>query len=117
MHTARVAIRAPSEPRSASLTQSTVSIPSFSHVRITRTAISPRLAMRMRLIVTSSVRPHEHQHFAVLDHLAVDREHLDHLAGDPGARRVHQLHHLDDAHHGIRLDPRADLDERWLARL
>src|SRR6478609_9251693 len=111
MHTARVASRAPSDPRSASLTHSTVSIPSRSHVRITRTAISPRLAMRMRLMVTSSVRPHEHQHFAVLDHLAVDREHLDHLAAHSGARRVHQLHHLDDADHAVLLDPRADLDE------
>src|SRR6478735_4956094 len=114
MHTARVASRAPSEPRSASLTHSTVSIPSFSHVRITRTAISPRLAMRMRLIVTSSVRPHEHQRFAVLDHLAIDAKDLDHLARNPRARRGHELHHLDDADHRIRLDPRADLDERRL---
>ena len=41
----------------------------------------------------------------MLDHLTVLREDLDDLAGDPGARRVHQLHHLDNRDDAVLADP------------
>jgi hypothetical protein len=49
MQTARVAMRAARLSRSAVETATTLSMPSRSQARTTRTAISPRLATRIRL--------------------------------------------------------------------
>ena len=76
MQTVRSASRAGSESRSASEAASTVSIPRLRQVRMIRTAISPRLAMRMRRMATVSLRAYAQQRLAVFDQRAVRREDL-----------------------------------------
>src|SRR2546430_13944698 len=85
--------------------------PSSRQARITRSAISPRLAMRTFLNTwwkrvggrgrerpSSGLRQAE-QRLAVLDVLAVARQDLDDLAVGLGLDLVHELHGLDDADH------------------
>ena len=109
--------RAGSESRSASDTTSTVSMPSCRQVRITRSAISPRLAIRtrrirMQLRPRRAAAPRRYSTSSPLPRrCAAPRR------ADAGAHRVHQLHHLDDADDRVRLDLRAHLDKGRLARL
>src|SRR5215203_6413902 len=132
MHTARSASRAASPPRSAVDVTTTASMPSARQARTTRTAISPRLAMRTRRtgvrpgaraalarLCTAGlaiVRTDPEQHLLVLDHLGVLRAHRDDLAGDRRDDRVHQLHDLDDRQLLVRPDGLPDPHERRLPR-
>src|SRR5690606_20706475 len=89
----------------------TVEMPSSLQARRTRSAISPRLAIR---ILANMARPgslDDHKRIAIFDRLAV----LDDDAGDgAGARRrdlVHRLHSLDDEKGLALAHAVADLDE------
>jgi hypothetical protein len=97
--------------RSAADTDSTVCSPSLRQVRMMRTAISPRLAMKT-LRMARARRGDADQRLTELHEGAVAREDLAHAAPQASAHGVHQLHHLDDADHGVGLDRRAHLDER-----
>ena len=59
MHTSSSAKRTCSDSWSASLYTATVATPSSRHARITRRAISPRLAIRIFLNIGYPVRPPE----------------------------------------------------------
>src|SRR5690606_33786109 len=90
----------------------TVLIPSSRQAMITRSAISPRLAIRIFL----NMRLDGEETLAVLDRLAVLNVALHDLAVDLGVDLVHQLHRLDDAEHLPFLDDVADLGEGPRAR-
>ena len=111
MHTVRSARRAGNASRSASDAASTVSMPRLRQVRMMRTAISPRLAIRMRRILMPGPRADPQQHLPVFHQRAVARQDLGDRAAHAGAHRVHELHHLDDADDGVLLHDRAHLDK------
>src|SRR3990172_9254883 len=100
--------------RSASEWPTPVRTPSSRHARGIRSAISPRLAIRIFSNIGAAPRASlEHdERLAVLDRLAVvDQDRLDHPIL-VGLDLVHELHRLDDADRLPRLDGVADLDER-----
>src|SRR6185312_10224186 len=105
MHTASSAKRTCSASVSTVLWTATVWRPSSRHARITRSAISPRFAMRtfwsffFSLAKGRSALADAEERIAVLDRLAVRRDDLDDRAGDLGLDLVHELHRLDDAEH------------------
>src|SRR5689334_22728768 len=72
--------------------------------RITRSAISPRLATRTFLNFSRSSGLDLEQRLAVLDGRAVLDQDADDRARDVGLDLVHQLHRLDDAQHLALLD-------------
>src|SRR5438132_12075853 len=83
----------------------TVAMPSSLQARSTRSAISPRLAIRILSNIATLGGPSfdDHQRRAVLDRLGVVEQDLRH---GPGARRlnlVHGLHCLDDEQRVARL--------------
>src|SRR5262245_55679752 len=78
---------------SASECTATVEMPISLHARWTRSAISPRLAMR---ILSNIGLLDDRQRLAELHGLGVLHEDLDELAGARGRDRVHGLHRLDD---------------------
>src|SRR5947209_19331564 len=104
--------------RSASEFTTTVLIPSSRHARCTRSAISPRLAIRILsngLSDGASAKgcsaDHEHR-LAELDRLAVLHENrLDRSRG-VGLDLVHELQRFDDAQRIALLDRVADLHKR-----
>src|SRR4249919_1165558 len=120
MHTDSSARRTYFASRSASECTTTVLMPSSRHARCTRSAISPRLAIR---ILSNSLSGFEagtsgddEQRLPELDRLPVlDQDRLDD-AGLVGLDLVHELHRLDDAERVAFLDRVADLDERLGAR-
>src|ERR1700722_7135651 len=83
-------------------------IPNSLQALMTRTAISPRLAMRIFLNRTDGK-----QSLPVLYRLAVHHGLVFHNAGGFGLNLIHQLHGFDDAKHLSRLDAFADAHE-WL---
>src|SRR6476620_5754821 len=105
-------------------------MPISRHARCTRSAISPRLAIRIFLNMgcpgsfwrsgrrgswaTTSLD--DEQGLAVLDRLAVLDQDLGDRAGHVGLDLVHDLHGLDDADRVAFLDGAADVDERLRAR-
>src|SRR5256885_11438231 len=96
----------------------TVLIPISWQARWTRSAISPRLAIRTLLNGIGSTRLLEdQQRLIILNGLGVlDKDLLD----GPAARRsdrVHHLHRLDDQQGIARLDTRTGRNERLSARL
>src|SRR6476469_8505103 len=99
-------------------------MPSSCSARITRTAISPRFAIRTRLNTASEgvQGPREHrleveERLAELDGLSIlDVDRADN-AFDLGLDLVHQLHRLEDAERLARRDGVADLDEGRRTRL
>src|SRR6478752_5037514 len=108
MHTARVASRAASVSRSAYDTAATDSMPSCSHARTMRTAISPRLAMNRRSITgirTAALvgRNYDH-HLIEFDHAFILGQDPGHDAADSGLDRVEQLHDFDETHGILRTD-------------
>src|SRR5213075_665277 len=85
----------------------TVRMPISRQARWMRSAISPRLAMR----IFSNTLAEDEERLAVLHRLAVlDEDRLDRARG-VGVDLVHQLHRLDDADHVALLDLLPDLDE------
>src|SRR5688572_30678796 len=74
----------------------TVCRPISRQARITRSAISPRLAIRTFLNMAGLGRDLE-ERLTVLDRCTVLDEDSDHGAGNVGLDLVHQLHRLDDA--------------------
>src|ERR1700682_1084962 len=94
MHTAWSAKRTCRLSRSASEYTATVLMPNSLQAQITRSAISPRLAMRIFLNGTDAK-----QGLPVLDRLAVRYQLARDDAGDLRLDLVHELHRLDDAEH------------------
>ncbi len=94
-------------------------MPSREQVRITRAAISPRLAISSRRIrgPHAGRRAPPQQHRVGLGELAVAEAELDHGAADARVHRRHHLHGLDDADDGLLVHLVADLDERRCSRL
>src|SRR2546421_1552735 len=92
-------------------------MPSSRQARMTRTAISPRLATR----ILENIRPplvvggtEIQQRLVVLDHLAIRRVDREDPAAAGRGHRGEQLHRLDDGDLLPDLDHRTDLDERQL---
>src|ERR1700684_1447577 len=113
--------------RSASECTTTVRMPISRQARGTRSAISPRFAMRIFSNIsvagsydgffrtwerrTGRALLNDEQRFAVLNRLAVlDQDGLDH-PGAVGFDFVHQLHRFDDAQRVADGDLLADVDE------
>src|SRR6266446_2892954 len=92
---------------SASEYTTTVRMPISRQARCMRSAISPRLAIR----IFSNMLAENEQRLPVLHRLAVFHEHRLHHAGGVGLDLIHQLHRLDDANRLAFLDGLADLDK------
>src|SRR5580693_2782685 len=92
----------------------TVAMPSSLQARSTRSAISPRLAIR----ILSNIEPSfdDHQLLAVFDRLAVCDENLNHRAGARRRDLIHRLHRFDDEQRLAGLHLAADIDEGSRAR-
>src|SRR6202020_3683803 len=104
----------------------TVAMPSSLHARRIRSAISPRLAIRILSNMLSQTMSGEqpvallldnHQRFAELDRLAVLDENLRHGARARGWNLVHRLHGFDDQQRLADRHLAADFDERLGAGL
>src|SRR5688572_33113476 len=93
MQTLSSARRTHMAPVSASECTATVAMPISLPARCTRSAISPRLAMR---IFSNIGLLDDRERFAELHRLGVLHEDLDHLARARRRDRVHGLHRLDD---------------------
>src|SRR6185436_14910003 len=115
MHTASSANRTWSPVASAVECTATVGIPSSRQARMTRRAISPRLAMRIFLNIASG-RFDAEQRLPELHRLPVLHQDLGDLPGLVGLDLVHQLHRLDDAEDLALPHHRAHLDEGGLIR-
>src|SRR5271170_985000 len=70
----------------------TVGMPSSLHARRMRSAISPRLAIR----ILSNISLDDHQRFAVLHRLAILDQNLDDRAGTWRGNLIHRFHRFDD---------------------
>src|SRR5512143_4243509 len=124
MHTASSAKRTWRLPASASEYTATVFSPSSLHAHMTRSAISPRLAIRTFLniaaargLLAGSGRPDGEERVPVLDRLTVLGVDLDDLARHLGLDLVHELHGLDDAEHLPHLHPVAHVHEGRAVRV
>src|SRR3954463_13722056 len=99
MQTDSSAKRTCSASASAVECTATVAMPSSRHARMTRSAISPRLAIRIFLntaapLRPASGRPDAEERLAELHRLAVLRQDLDDPPRLVGLDLVHQLHRL-----------------------
>src|SRR3954471_22045563 len=99
MQTFSSAKRTCSDSESAVECTATERSPISRQARITRSAISPRLAMRTFLNTVGLRLFDAEQWLAVLDVLAVLDQDVEQLAVDVRLDLVHQLHGLDDADH------------------
>src|SRR4029453_7180181 len=100
MQTSSSANRTCREFSSASEYTATVLMPSSRHATITRSAISPRFAIRIFLNMANaaaSLRGKREESLAVLHRLSVLGVYRHDLARVLGLDLVHQLHRLDDA--------------------
>src|SRR5262245_44936424 len=110
MHTAWSANLTCSASASAVECTATEARPISRQARITRSAISPRLAISTFLNIGRSLsscrsrRGDLEQCLAVLDRGAILDEDRHDRAGDVGLDLVHQLHRLDDAQHLTLID-------------
>src|SRR6202040_739623 len=90
----------------------TAGIPSSLHARSTRSAISPRFAMRILSNITPTPASFDdHQRLAVFDRLPVLEKNLRHRAGARRRDLVERLHRLDDQQRVADRDRAADVDE------
>src|ERR1700751_797016 len=99
---------------SASECTATVEMPISLQARCTRSAISPRLAMR---ILSNMILLDDGERLAEFDGLGVSDQDLDDTAALRRRDRVHGLHRFDDAQGLAGRDRVADLHERIGARL
>src|ERR1051325_4321425 len=99
MHTAWSANLTWSASASAVEYTATEARPISRHARITRSAISPRLAINTFLNMAGTSHGDLEQRLAVLDGRAVVDQDRGDRAGDGGLDLVHQLHPLHDAQH------------------
>src|SRR6185503_17796981 len=91
----------------------TAATPSSLQARSTRSAISPRLAIRILSNIASRLALLDHrQRLAIFDRLAVLDKDGDDGAGAGGGDLVHGLHGFDDDERLPGGHFRADLDER-----
>src|SRR3954464_13212426 len=93
MQTLSSASRTHMAPESASECTATVEMPISLHARCTRSAISPRLAMR---IFSNIGLLDDRERLAELRGLAILPQDLDELAGARRGDGVHGLHRLND---------------------
>src|SRR6185312_4927901 len=107
MHTLSSAKRTCIASASAVEWMATVAMPSSRQARCTRSAISPRLAIR---IFWNNGLFQNHQHLAVFHRPAGDDENLRHDAGFRRLDLVERLHRLDQQQGLPRLDGLADRD-------
>src|ERR1700745_1388190 len=114
MQTLSSASRTHMAPESASECTATVEMPISLQARWTRSAISPRLAMR---IFSNIVLLDDHERLTELDRLGIVDQDLDDPPGLGRGDRVHGLHRLDDEQGLAGLDGVAELDERIRAGL
>src|ERR1035437_9549410 len=118
MQTSSSANRTCSECSSASEYTATVLMPSSRHAKMTRSATSPRFAIRIFLNMASGgarsplLRLDGEQALAVLHRLPGLDVDVHDLAVVLRVDLVHQLHRLDDAEHLSLLHRRADVDKR-----
>src|SRR5580704_1832283 len=93
----------------------TVGMPSSLQARSTRSAISPRLAIR---ILSNIEEPSldDHQRLAIFDRLAVADQNLNHRAGARRRDLIHRLHRFDDEQRLAGLHLAADFDKGPRAR-
>src|SRR5437763_13158562 len=125
MHTLSSARRTCMASSSAVEWTATVAMPSSLQARNTRSAISPRLAMRIlsniwRLTPCAGrtlASFNDHERLPVFDRLAVFDENLDHGARPRGGNLIHRLHRLDDHERLPGFDRTADVYERPRAGL
>src|SRR5437762_879323 len=110
MHTAWSANLTCSASASAVEYTATEASPISRHARITRSAISPRLAISTFLNMARASHGDLEQRLAVLDRRAVVDEDRRDRPGDIGLDLVHQLHRLDDAKHMALVDLVVDRD-------
>src|SRR5271165_6796483 len=90
----------------------TVAMPSSLQARSTRSAISPRLAIRiLSNIARATALFDDHERFAKLHRLTVRDENLRHRAGPRRGNLVHRLHGLDDHERLAGLHLAADIDK------
>src|SRR5436853_5217293 len=92
---------------SASEYTTTVRMPISRQSRWMRSAISPRLAIR----IFSNMLAEDEERLPVLHRLAVFHQHRLHHAGGVGLDLIHELHRLDDADRLAFLDALAHLDK------
>src|SRR5436189_138349 len=83
----------------------TVGMPSSLHARSTRSAISPRLAIR---IFSNMASFDDHERLAELDRLTVLDQDLDDSAGARRRDLVHRFHRLNDQDRVARVHARSD---------
>src|SRR6059058_2779816 len=121
MHTLSSASRTCMASASAVECTATVEIPSSLHARRTRSAISPRLAIR---ILSNIAAPdvdeflfNDHERLAEFDRLAVFDENLRHRSRTRRRDLVHRLHRFDDQQGLPGRYLAADVDERLRAGL
>src|ERR1700744_3890263 len=112
MQTVRSARRAGRLSRSAAEAARTVSIWSLRHVRMMRTAISPRLAMTIRRMGTRlACLAHTQERLAVFREGTVGDQDFGYGTADTGTYRVHQFHYFDDGDDRVDFHVSADFDE------
>src|SRR6185436_12578540 len=112
MHTASSAKRTCRLSRSAVLYTATVLMPISRQVRITRRAISPRLAIRTFLNMGRRLAGIDQEQRLIVFHgLGVVHQHLHDLAAHVALDLVEELHGLDDADGLALLDAVADVHE------
>src|SRR5580704_5010814 len=83
--------------RSASEYTATVLMPRSLQAQITRTAISPRLAIRIFWNIAASTRTNSEERLTVLHGPAVFHQFRYYGAGDFRLNFIHQFHRFDDA--------------------
>src|SRR5262249_51064459 len=112
MHTLSSASRTCMASASAVEWTATVATPSSLQARSTRSAISPRLAMRILSNIRVLTRLDHRERLAVFDRLAVLHENGNHRAGAGRGDLVHGLHRFDDENGLPGRHPCTDFDER-----
>src|SRR3954451_7697590 len=116
MHTARSARSTQSPSLSAVEYTATASAPRSWQARTSRTAASPRFAIRTRRNIANLRQFQLEQRLAVLDRLRVADQHRADHARVLGLELVEQLHGLQHAQHLIDGDGVALADERLSGR-